>query len=83
MQGVTTEVLGQDGLSYAPATDVTLPFLRRSLAALNGDSEDLDWTWNSVGDFLARFDGTTAVNVCYLVPHAFEPSLVRWISEIS
>lgn len=69
-QGVTTEVLGQDGLSYAPATSDTLPLLRRTLSALNGDSEITPWDWTSVGDFLSRFDGKTAVNVCYLVPHA-------------
>lgn len=69
MQGVTTEVIGQDGLSYAPANTFTLPLLRKSLAALNGDSEALAWNWTSVGDFLSRFDGKVAVNICYLVPH--------------
>jgi len=69
MQGVTTEVLGQDGLSYAPASSSTLPLLRKSLAALNGSSDMIAWDWRSVGDFLSRFDGKVAVNVCYLVPH--------------
>lgn len=70
MQGVTTEVIGQDGLSYAPVNASTLSLLRTNLAALNGDSEDIAWDWTSVGDFLTRFDGKTAVNLCYLVPHA-------------
>lgn len=70
MQGVTTEVLGQDGLSYAPVDAVTLSTLRKSLTALNGDAEGVSWDWTSVGDFLSRFDGNVAVNVCYLVPHA-------------
>jgi len=70
MQGVTTEVIGQDGLSYAPVNPSTLSMLRRNLAPLNGDSEDVSWDWTSVGDFLTRFDGRTALNVCYLVPHA-------------
>ena len=30
MQGVTTEVIGQDGLSYAPLTEDTLPLFRRA-----------------------------------------------------
>lgn len=38
-QGVTCEVLGQDGLSYAPVDDVTLDRLRRQLAGWNGDPE--------------------------------------------
>ena len=70
MQGVTTEVLGQDGLSYAPVNASTLSMLRKNLAGLNGDSEEISWNWTSVGDFLDRFDGKVAVNVCYLVPHA-------------
>jgi N-acyl-D-amino-acid deacylase len=37
LQGVTLEVLGQDGLSYAPVDDRTLPGLRRQLAGWNGD----------------------------------------------
>lgn len=69
MQGVTTEVLGQDGLSYAPATPATLPWLRKTLAALNGDCDTVSWNWTSVGDFLSRFEGRTSINLCYLVPH--------------
>jgi N-acyl-D-amino-acid deacylase len=70
MQGVTTEVLGQDGLSYAPASPSTLPLLRRTLTALNGDCHSASWDWTSVGDFLERFDGKISVNICYMVPHA-------------
>jgi N-acyl-D-amino-acid deacylase len=69
MQGVTTELIGQDGLSYAPVDDVTLPILRKTLAGVYGDSDAIDWNWTSVGDFLSRFDRKVAVNVCYLVPH--------------
>src|SRR3954453_1637218 len=35
-QGVTTEVLGQDGLSYAPVDAATLETLRVQLAGWNG-----------------------------------------------
>ena len=27
------------------------------------------WNWDSVGDYLSRFDGRVAVNVAYLIPH--------------
>ncbi|MFD4533659.1 amidohydrolase family protein [Kitasatospora sp. NPDC058397] len=69
-QGVTCEVLGQDGLSYAPVDDTTLPALRRQLAGWNGDPEAFDWDWRGVAGYLDRIDRTgVAVNACYLVPH--------------
>ena len=51
-QGVTLEVLGQDGLGYAPVDDVTLDNIRRQIAGWNGDPEGLDWNWRSVGEYL-------------------------------
>ena len=68
-QGVTTEVLGQDGLSYAPVDDETLRELRRQLKGWNDDPPGFDWNWRSVGEYLRRLDGNTAVNTAYLVPH--------------
>ncbi|GAA0691129.1 D-aminoacylase [Kitasatospora atroaurantiaca] len=68
-QGVTCEVLGQDGLSYAPVTDTTLAALRRQLVGWNGDPEDLDWNWRTVGQYLDRLDRGIGTNACYLVPH--------------
>jgi N-acyl-D-amino-acid deacylase len=67
-QGVTLEVLGQDGLSYAPIDDGTLPQLRRQLAGWNGDPEQLDWSWRDVGGYLDRLDQGSATNAAYLVP---------------
>ncbi|MFH1265781.1 MAG: D-aminoacylase [Planctomycetota bacterium] len=69
MQGVTTEVIGQDGLSYAPLTDETLPYFRHSFRGLNGDPAGLCWDWRSVGEYLERFDRRVAVNVAFLAPH--------------
>ncbi|PRY15303.1 N-acyl-D-amino-acid deacylase family protein [Kineococcus rhizosphaerae] len=66
-QGVTTEVVGQDGLSYAPVDDAALDVLREQLAGWNG-VPDLDWDWRTVGEYLDRVDAGTAVNVAYLVP---------------
>ena len=68
-QGVTTEVLGQDGLSYAPVNDETLATLRTQLKGWNDDPVGFDWNWRSVGEYLDRLDGNTAVNTAYLVPH--------------
>jgi N-acyl-D-amino-acid deacylase len=68
-QGITCEVLGQDGLSYAPVDDTTLPALRRQIAGWNGDPDDFDWSWRTVGEYLDRLDQGIAINACYLVPH--------------
>lgn len=68
LQGITTEVVGQDGLSYAPVTEHSLPAWRRYLAALNGDFPEVDWTWRSVSDLIERYDHRAA-NAVYLLPH--------------
>jgi N-acyl-D-amino-acid deacylase len=76
-QGVTLELLGQDGLSYAPVDETTLPDIRRQIAGWNGDPEGFDWNWRSVGGYLDRLDASgIAVNACYLVPHGSVRMLV-------
>lgn len=67
-QGVTLEVLGQDGLSYAPVDDRTLAEVRRTIAGWNGDGSDIDFDWRTVGGYLDRLDRGIAVNAAYLVP---------------
>jgi N-acyl-D-amino-acid deacylase len=67
-QGVTTDVIGLDGLSYAPLSPSNLQMMRQYLAALNGNP-DISWDWKSVSEYLARFDHQVAINVAYLVPH--------------
>ncbi|WP_019856039.1 N-acyl-D-amino-acid deacylase family protein [Actinopolyspora mortivallis] len=68
-QGVTLEVLGQDGLSYAPVDERTLAELRTRIAGWNDDPPDFDWTWRDVAGYLDRLDEGVAVNAAYLVPH--------------
>ncbi|GLZ38806.1 D-aminoacylase [Actinokineospora sp. NBRC 105648] len=75
-QGVTLEVLGQDGLSYAPVDDTTLTVLREQLAGWNGDPPGFDWNWRDVGCYLGRLDKGVAVNAAYLVPHGTVRMLV-------
>ena len=72
-QGVTLEVLGQDGLSYAPVDDRTLAEVRRAIAGWNGHGDDIDFDWRSVGEYLDRLDSGfegrgIAVNAAYLIP---------------
>ncbi|MFJ2056447.1 amidohydrolase family protein [Streptomyces sp. NPDC087908] len=67
-QGVTLEVLGQDGLSYAPVDDRTLAEVRRAITGWNGSGDDIDFDWRTVGEYLDRLDRGIAVNAAYLVP---------------
>jgi N-acyl-D-amino-acid deacylase len=68
-QGVTTEVLGQDGLSYVPSTDATMAMLREQIAGWNGVPDSVDYSWRTVADYLAAVDARgSATNVAYLIP---------------
>ncbi|WP_405806409.1 D-aminoacylase [Streptomyces sp. NBC_00210] len=70
-QGVTLEVLGQDGLSYAPVDDATLGEVRRAITGWNGGAPGdttIDFDWRTVGEYLDRLDRGIAVNAAYLVP---------------
>ncbi|MGW6059943.1 N-acyl-D-amino-acid deacylase family protein [Streptomyces sp. NPDC055189] len=68
-QGVTLEVIGQDGLSYAPVDDRTLAQVRQAITGWNGDGSDIDFDWRTVGEYLDRLDRQgTAVNAAYLIP---------------
>ncbi|MFE2635541.1 amidohydrolase family protein [Streptomyces scopuliridis] len=80
-QGVTLEVIGQDGLSYAPVDDTTLAQVRQAITGWNGGAPGdttIDFDWRTVGEYLDRLDrafegqgfdgGGIAVNAAYLVP---------------
>ncbi|MFI7339870.1 amidohydrolase family protein [Streptomyces sp. NPDC050085] len=70
-QGVTLEVLGQDGLSYAPVDDRTLAQVRQVITGWNGggpDDTSVDFDWRTVGEYLDRLDRGVAVNAAYLIP---------------
>ena len=69
-QGVTCDVIGQDGLAFAPVTDGVLGQLRDLLAGWNDDPPGFDWNWRTVSEYLDRFDRGVGVNAAYLVPHA-------------
>ncbi|MFF9000963.1 amidohydrolase family protein [Streptomyces achromogenes] len=75
-QGVTLEVLGQDGLSYAPVDDRTLEEVRRAITGWNGYGDDIDFDWRSVGGYLDRLDRGIAVNAAYLIPQGTVRALV-------
>jgi len=69
MQGITTEVVGQDGLGEAPLRDDVVDDWRRYLSGLNGDP-DIDWDWRSFADYLDKLEAAgPATNVASLVGH--------------
>ena len=68
-QGVTTDLLGMDGLSYAPASPEKLEQLLHYLAAVNG-APPPDVRWGTVREYLDLFDGRVACNVAFMAPHA-------------
>lgn len=65
-QGVTTFVLGQDGLSFAPGSAATVAYASRYFAAVNGALVEGPMT---VADLLGRYDRAVALNTAYLLPH--------------
>lgn len=69
-QGVTTEVLGQDGISMAPLPKQHISSWRKNLAGLDGDSDEIDWGYETAGGYLDLLDRKgIGPNESYLVPH--------------
>ena len=62
-QGVTTVIGGQDGVSYAPGDGI---WASRYFAAINGAHPT--YAGGGVAELLGTYDGTTPLNVGYLVP---------------
>jgi len=68
-QGVTLEVVGQDGLSYAPVNPQTKAELAQQLAGWNGKPEISKLDFSSIGEYLDKIDQGSALNVAMLIPH--------------
>lgn len=67
-QGVTTLIIGQDGLSYAPSSRATVEFVEQYFGALNGPSPHALIDGGSVERLLALFDHAAPTNIAYLLP---------------
>jgi N-acyl-D-amino-acid deacylase len=79
-QGVTTEVIGQDGISYSPVTDYTMARIRKQIAGWNGNPTDSGFfeRWRSVKEYLDVLDESKiATNAAYLVPQGNLRMLVK------
>ena len=76
-QGVTTVLMGQDGLSVAPIDDENLPLMRKKLSGLLGKF-DGEWSWRSMGDYLDFVEKTNvSVNTAMCVPHSNVRAMVH------
>jgi N-acyl-D-amino-acid deacylase len=73
MQGITTDVMGQDGYSAAPMRPEMVADYRKFLAGLASDP-DVEWSWRTMEEYLRRFDGAASTNVVSMVGHG----TVRW-----
>ena len=69
MQGITTEIVGQDGLGEAPIRQEFVAEWRRYLSGLNGDPP-IKWSWEDMEGYLDVLEASKpAVNVVSLVGH--------------
>ncbi len=70
MQGVTTEVLGQDGVSMAPLPKEHISSWRKNIAGLDGDTDFIDWRYETTENYLNMIEkAKPGLNESYLVPH--------------
>lgn len=56
MQGVTTSISGNCGLSMAPLGEATKEQAQKYLSPFIPKAVQSDWKWNSMGEFLARLE---------------------------
>lgn len=69
-QGVTTELLGQDGISMAPLPKQYISPWRKNLAGLDGDSDEVGWDYETIDGYLRALEAKgVGLNESYLVPH--------------
>ncbi|MBE9514007.1 MAG: D-aminoacylase [Chloroflexi bacterium] len=68
-QGVTTEIIGLDGLGYAPLSKTNLEMMLVRNSGLDG-YPDLDYDWSSIAEYLERFRHTTSGNFAFLIPNS-------------
>lgn len=68
-QGITTELIAQDGMGPAPVSSDTISVWNKTMRGLEGES-DIEWSWRSVADYLDRIDQLNlGPNIAYLAPH--------------
>jgi N-acyl-D-amino-acid deacylase len=78
-QGVTSVVVGQDGVGPAPSDAPTAAWAAQYFAAIDGVHPF--FAGGGVAELLATYDGTTPVNVATLAPHGTLRHLVTGTAQ--
>ena len=78
MQGVTTDLVGVDGMGYAPLSKTNLEMMKVYWSGVDGNPE-LDVEWCSVAEYLQCFHHKTAGNIGFFIPNgAIRAEAVGW-----
>lgn len=78
-QGITTEIIGNCGISVSPVTNETKPVLETSVGFLT--PEKVPWEWNTMADYLELIEKRgVVVNVGTLTGHGAIRALVKGFS---
>jgi N-acyl-D-amino-acid deacylase len=68
-QGITTDIIGQDGMSLAPIKPQFINSWKKVMAGLEGNY-DIEWDWQSSKEYLEKLDWQDlGPNLAYLVPY--------------
>jgi N-acyl-D-amino-acid deacylase len=68
-QGITTDLLGQDGIAAAPLPPNYISAWKKNLAGLDG-TPPIEWDWNTVGEYLSKIElNKPSYNLAALAPH--------------
>lgn len=68
-QGITTDLLGQDGIAAAPLPKNYIDSWKKNLAGLDGEP-NIDWNWSTVGGYLQKIEEKQpSYNLAVLAPH--------------
>jgi N-acyl-D-amino-acid deacylase len=76
LQGCTTQVFGQDGISAAPVRDDDVDGYAAYIAGLDGYLDPAQWTWRTFEQYLAELRRRSSTRVAGLVGHATVRRLV-------
>ncbi|MBS1228875.1 MAG: N-acyl-D-glutamate deacylase [Proteobacteria bacterium] len=69
-QGITSELLGQDGVAMAPLPEQYIAAWRKNIAGLDGDTDTIDWKYQDTEGYLKLLAAhRPATNLASLVPH--------------
>ena len=69
-QGITTELLGQDGIGLSPLPQQHVAAWRKNIAGLNGSTDRIDWKHQDTCGYLKVLESFhPATNLACLAPH--------------